>query len=41
MTHEAAHEPHSNYNTTHKAVHELMNNNLHTSHNWFVHGVTL
>ena len=30
MTHEAIHEPHSNYNATHDIVHELMNNNLLT-----------
>ena len=30
MTHEPVHDPHSNYNTTHEAVYELMNNNLLT-----------
>ena len=30
LTHEAVCEPHSNYYTTHKAVYELMNDNLLT-----------
>ena len=41
MTCEAVYESHSNYNRTHEAVHELMNNNLLTSCNWFMHGVNL
>ena len=43
MTHELVCDPHSNYNTTHEAVHELMNNNLLTWSlcNWFVHGIKL
>ena len=30
LTYEAVYKPHSNYSSTYKAVHEIMNNNLLT-----------